>query len=175
MRTTPAISCLFFFVISKGFGLLVGIKWSVYISKSQRIYASHSLRQILICAHTIWKDGEILTSCTIPNGSPLSTSCSMFCTLLSQFALSLTTWLTTLAILLLIIYFCFNKIDLYGFVFAAIRSDLVSLLMFPFLNYVHVFSCAISTVSRLKLPYSCFSSQFYFLLFDVFSICFYFA
>ena len=43
---------------------------------------------------------------------------------------------------------------------AAIRRDSVSLLMFPFLGHVHVFSCEISLVSRLKRPLSCFSGYY---------------
>ena len=39
-------------------------------------------------------------------------------------------------------YFCFNIVILVMF-FAAIRSDTVSLLMFPFLSYVLIFSCEI--------------------------------
>ena len=48
--------------------------------------------------------------------------------------------------------------------FCAIRRDSVSLLKFPFLSYVQVFSCEISTVCRLKCPYSCFSPHFCFLV-----------
>ena len=35
---------------------------------------------------------------------------------------------------------------------SAIKRDTVSLLRFPFLRSVHVFSCEMSLVSRLKLP-----------------------
>ena len=42
----------------------------------------------------------------------------------------------------------------------AIRRDSVSLLKFSFRSHVHVFSCRISLVCRLKYPYSCFSSLF---------------
>ena len=45
---------------------------------------------------------------------------------------------------------------------AAIRRDSVSLLRFPFLIHVKVFSCRISLVSCLKCPYSCFSFPFLF-------------
>ena len=48
--------------------------------------------------------------------------------------------------------------------YAAIRRDSVSLSMFPFLSHVHVFSCEMSLVSRLKRTQSCFSSHFYFLV-----------
>ena len=42
-----------------------------------------------------------------------------------------------------------------------IRRDSVSLLRFPFLSYVHVFSCEMSLVSRLKRSLSFFSSHFF--------------
>ena len=57
----------------------------------------------------------------------------------------------TLIWLVLIALFC-----------AALRRDSVSLLRFPFLSHVHAFSCEVSLVSRLKLPWSCFSSYFCF-------------
>ena len=44
----------------------------------------------------------------------------------------------------------------------AIRRDSFSLLMFPFLSHVHVFSGGISLISHLKLSHSYFSSFFYF-------------
>ena len=45
---------------------------------------------------------------------------------------------------------------------AAMRRDSISLLQFPFLSHVHVFSFEISLVCRLKYPYSCFPSYFSF-------------
>ena len=47
-----------------------------------------------------------------------------------------------------------------------IRKDSLSLLRFPILSHVHIFSCAISSVSHLKYPFS--SSSFCFLDFLVF-------
>ena len=47
---------------------------------------------------------------------------------------------------------------------AAIRRDSISLLRFPFLNHVKLFSCEISLVFRSKCPCSCFSSHFCFLV-----------
>ena len=47
---------------------------------------------------------------------------------------------------------------------AAIRRDSVSLLRFPFLSHVQVFSCEILLISRLKRLLSCFSSPFCFLV-----------
>ena len=47
---------------------------------------------------------------------------------------------------------------------ATIRRDSVSLLRFPFLNHAHIFSCVMLFISRLKRPWSCFSSHFCFLI-----------
>ena len=47
-------------------------------------------------------------------------------------------------------------------VYAIIRKDSVSLLRFPFLSHVQVFSREISLVYHLNYPYSCFSSHFCF-------------
>ena len=50
---------------------------------------------------------------------------------------------------------------------AVITRDSVSLLKFPFLNQVQVLSCEILLISRLKRPWSCFSSHFCFLSFVI--------
>ena len=68
----------------------------------------------------------------------------LFCYVLSFLALI---WLVLMAL------FC-----------ATIRRDSVSLLKFPFLIHVHVFSGTMLLVSCLKRPYSCFSSHFCFLV-----------
>ena len=60
--------------------------------------------------------------------------------------------------------FALTKFVLMALFCAAIRRDSVSLLRFLFLCHVQVFSCEISLVCRLKYPYSCFSSHFYFLV-----------
>ena len=66
----------------------------------------------------------------------------LFCCVLSILALI---WLVLMAL------FC-----------AAIRRDSVSLLWFPILSHVNVFSCEMFLISRLKRPYH-FSSHFCFL------------
>ena len=68
----------------------------------------------------------------------------LFCCFLSILALI---WLVLMAL------FC-----------AANRRDSVSLLKFPFLSQVQVFWCEMLFISRLKCPWSCFSSHFYFLV-----------
>ena len=50
---------------------------------------------------------------------------------------------------------------------AASRIDSVSILRFPFLSHVHVFTCEISFVCHLKYSYSYFSFNFRFLVFVV--------
>ena len=47
---------------------------------------------------------------------------------------------------------------------AAIRRHSVSLLRFPFLNHVHVFSCGMSYVSRLSYYYYYYYYYYYLLL-----------
>ena len=75
---------------------------------------------------------------------------------------SITTY-STPAILLRLVYFDFD-IVLIALFCAAIRKNSISLLSFPFLSQVQVFSCEISVVCRLKCSNSCFSSHFYFLV-----------
>ena len=62
-----------------------------------------------------------------------------------------------------LVYFC-SDIILMALFCVAIRRFLVSLLRFPFLSHIQVFSYEISLVCRLKYPYSHFSSHFYFLV-----------
>ena len=50
---------------------------------------------------------------------------------------------------------------LMAFFCAAIRRDSISLLRFSFLSHVHVFSCDMSFLCRLKRPSSCFSSHLF--------------
>ena len=76
---------------------------------------------------------------------------------------SITTQLT-FANLLLIIYYYFDRVDSYGVVFDAIRRDSVSLISFPFLSHVQVFSCKILFICHLKYTQCCFPSRFCFLV-----------
>ena len=82
----------------------------------------------------------------------------LFCCVLSNFALTS---------LVLIALLC-----------VAIRKDSVSLLRFPFLSHVQVFSCEILSVCRLKYPYSCFSFSFLFPCYccslDQYAVCSFF-
>ena len=92
-------------------------------------------------AHSIWTNllhslMWVIVSSLSPHNLQL-----LFCCVLSIFALI---WLV------LITLFC-----------GTIRRDWVSLVRFPFLNHVHVFSCEMLLISRLKFPQSCFSSHFF--------------
>ena len=64
--------------------------------------------------------------------------------------------------------FAFIWLDLMALFCTAISRHSVSCFRYPFLNHVHVFSCAISLIFRSNYPYSCFSSHFCFLVFVVF-------
>ena len=68
--------------------------------------------------------------------------------------------LHNLNLLLCILSIFYFDIVLMALFCAAIRIDSFSLLSFPFLSHVHVFSCKISLVCRLKCSHSCFFSHF---------------
>ena len=74
--------------------------------------------------------------------------------------LSITT-LPPSAILLRGVYLCFDK-DLMVLFCGAIRKDSVFLSRFHFRRHAQIFSYEISLVCRLKYPYSCFPSNFFF-------------
>ena len=78
-------------------GLL--IRRSVYISKSQRIFACHFLGQILVCVYAISQYDQILISCTIPSGSPFPPSLKLV--LYSLCAILLHLFITRLTVLYL--------------------------------------------------------------------------
>ena len=67
------------------------------------------------------------------------------------------------AVLLHLVYFCFDIVvmALFG---DSIRRDSASLSGFTFHNHVQFFSCEVSLTCHLKYPYSCFSSHFCFLV-----------
>ena len=72
-----------------------------------------------------------------------------------------------LLFLLCLIYSYFDMVGPYGVVFAAVRRDPVSLLRFPFLSHVHVFSGKISLVNCLNVY-----RVFFFFVFFFFHFCF---
>ena len=143
-QLSPQFCKFFFFFIIRS-GRLGEIKWWVCVT--------HSPGQILSCAYTICTYVHI--SCTIPSGStfPLSRAKSytlsvlMCCTRLLSFRLYhhityiCCCVLSILALiwLVLIALFC-----------AAIKRDSILLIKFPFLSYVHFFSCEMLLISCLK-------------------------
>ena len=76
--------------------------------------------------------------------------------------------LLALVVLLPILNFHFTIIRPSCRYFVLLLEKLQFLLRFPFRNPVHVFSCEISPVCRLKYLYRCYSSHFCFLVFAVF-------
>ena len=162
---------LFIFLIITKSSLLDEIRWSVCISKSQRIMCLiltnvFLLEHIPFCNIVKFKFLAQFPVISFPSQSCLVlysfwtsllysliirlifSSLSprnlhfLFCCIVSIFALTK---------LVSIVLFC-----------DAIRSDSVFLIKFPFLNHVQVLSCEISSVCRLKYP--CFSSYFCFLI-----------
>ena len=154
-------------------GLLIEIRWSVCISKSHRsLCVSFSRTGAGLCIYHLlaWSNLNFLHISqwiTFPIQSCLALySCAnlqhsvimwlmvssmsphnlhlLFCCVLSILALI---WLV------LMVLFC-----------AAIRRDSVSLLKFPFLIHVQVLSCEMVFISRLKRPWSCLPSHFYFVV-----------
>ena len=166
----------FLFVIIRS-GLRAEIRWSVCILKSHRsLCISFSWTGSGLCIYYLlaWSNLNFLHISqwiTLPTQSCLAlySFCAnllhslimwlivsplsphslhlLFCCVLSILALI---WLVPMAL------FC-----------AAIRRVSVSLLKFPFLSHVQVLSCEMLFISRLKRPWSCFSSHFCFLVFVV--------
>ena len=168
---------IFFLLIIIRSGLLGKIRWSVRISKSHRsLCVSFSRTDSGLCIYHLLACSNLnflhFSQCIIlPTQSCLAlySSCAnllhslimwlmvsslsphslhlLFCCVLSILALI---WLVLMAL------FC-----------AALRRDSVSLLKFLFLSHVHVLSCEMLFISRLKRPWSCFSSHFCFLVFVI--------
>ena len=175
---------IFFLLFISRFGLLARIKWSFCISKSQRIlciWFSRTDSGLCIYYLVVWLNFNFLHNSqwiTFPTQSclVLYSFCAgllhslmwvfvsslslhklhlLFCCVLSIF---------TLTLLVLMVSFC-----------AAIRRDSVSLLKFPFLSYVQVFSCKIPKQKLLEISIQLFFFPFLFsilvvLLIFIFSV-----
>ena len=163
----------FFFIIIRS-GHLDEIRWSVCISKSHRsLCVSFSGTGAGLCIYHFlaWSNLNFLhisqwitmpiQSCLVlysfcanllhslimalmVSSLSLHSLHLQFCCVLSILALI---WLVLIAL------FC-----------AAIRRDYVSLIKVPFLSQVHVFSCEMLFIIRLKRPWSCFPFHFCFLV-----------
>ena len=138
-------SCVSFSRTGAGLGIYHLLAWSIFnflhISQlvtlpTQSYLALYSFCANLLHSHIMW----LLVSSLSPHSLHL-----LFCCVLSILALI---WLVFMALS------C-----------AAIRRNSVSLLRFPFLSHVLVLSCDMLFMSPLIRPWSCFPSQFCFLVF----------
>ena len=160
---------IFLLIIIKS-GLLAEITWSVCISKSYRsVYVSFSRTGAGLGIYHLlaWSNLNFLHISqwiTLPTQSCLALY--SFCV---SFLHSLIIWLMVSSLSpqsLHLLFCCVLSIFaliclvLMALFCAAIRRDCVSLLKFPFLSHVQVLSCEILFISRLKRPWSCFSSVF---------------
>ena len=142
---------------------LAEIRWSVWISKSQRqLCAFPSLGRFLGCAYTTSLYGQISVSCTISSRSLPPPS-----RVLSNTRFELIFWIHLLhdwsfPLYHNITYMCYfvvssisalTSFGLMALFCAVISRDSVSLFRFPFLSCVQVFSYEIC---RLKYPFNCF-------------------
>ena len=172
----PEQSCKFSLFCGLLQGLVVWpeIMWSVCISKSQKsLCVSFSRTDFGLCIYYLfeWSNFNFL------HNSQWITLPTQSCLVLYSFCVnllhSLIVWLIVSSLspynqhllfcCVLSIFFLIWLV-LTALFCAAIRRDSVSLLKFPFLTHVHVFSCEMSLVNRLKLPQKCFSSHFCFLV-----------
>ena len=167
---------LFLLIIIRS-DLRAEIRWSVCISKSHRslcVSFSRTGSGLCICHMLAWSNLNFLHISqwiTLPNQSCLALY--SFCANLLH---SLIMWLmvSSLSPHSLHLLFCYvlSIIALIWLVLialfcAAIRKDSVSFLKFPFLSHVQVLSCEMLFISRSKLPWSCFSFHFCFLVFVI--------
>ena len=154
-------SLFFLLLIITRFGLLVEIRWSICISKSQRVCVSPSPGQILGCAYYFfaWSNFAFLHNSqwiTLP-----TPSCQVLYSFCDNLLHSLIMWLivSSLSLHNLYLLFCcvLSILALIWLVFVAlfcvdIWKDSVFLERYLFLSHVHVFSCEMSLVCRLKRP-----------------------
>ena len=163
-------------LIIKRSGLVAEIRWSVWMSKSQRSWCvsfSKAAAELCIYHLFVWSDLNFL---------PPSQSCLVLYSFCANLLHSLIIWLMVSSRSphkLHLLFCCILSIPALIWLVpvalfcAAIRTDYVSLLMFPFLNHMHVFSCDILFISRLKRPWFCFFAIFvsYLLWFCCSSFC----
>ena len=160
------------FLNSFFFKLLLGLVFLLRLA-DQFVCVSFSRRDAVLCMYhlLLWWNFDLLH---ISQWNTLPTqSCLVLYSFCAKLPLSLILWLIVsslsphsshllccyvLSILALI------WLVLMAFFCAATRIYSVSLLRFPFLTQVQVFSFEILFISRLKHPQSCFSSHFCFLI-----------
>ena len=149
----------FFFIIIIRSGLLADIRWSVCMSMFHRsLYVSFSRTDAGLCIYHlfVWSNLNFLH---ISQWITLPTqSCVVLCSFWANMRHSLIMWLMISSLSphnLHLLFCCVLSILALIWLFlmtlfcAAIRRDSVSLLRFPFLSHVQVFSCEMF-ISRLK-------------------------
>ena len=170
--------CRFFFLlIIIRSGLRTEIRWSVCISKSHRsLWVSFSRIGARLCIYHLLAWSKLNYLHISQWITFLTQSCLALYSFCANLLHSLIMWLmvSSLSPHSLHLVFCcvlsilvFIWLVLMSLFYAAIRRDSVSLLRFPFLSHVQVLSCGMLFISRLKRPWSCFSSHFCFLVFVI--------
>ena len=179
---------LLFFIITKS-GPLAKIRWSVSISKFQKIlYVSFSRADSELCIYNlfVWSNLNFLHKNHLGSPwilhknhleSPWITLPTQLCLVLyspcAHLMHSLIMWLIVsflsqhnLDLLWCCVSFilALTSLILMALFYASIRKYTVSHLRFSFLSHVQVFSWETLLFCRLKCPYSCFSSHFCFLV-----------
>ena len=156
-----ANSLFFLLLIIIRSGLLVEIRWSVCMSKSHRsLCVSFSRTAARLCIYhlLVWSNLNFLH---ISQWIILPTqSCLVLYPFCANLLHSLIMWLmiSSLSHSLHLLFCCVLSIltliwlVLTALFCSAIRVDSVSLLKFPFLSHVQVFSCEMSFISCLKRP-----------------------
>ena len=154
-------------------GCQAEIRWSVSILKShRRFYVSFSRRAtgLCMCHLLVWSNYNFLYSSQriiLP-----TQACLILYSFCSNLLHSLIMWLMVSSLSphnLHLLFCCVLSIlaliwlVLIALFYAAIRRNSVSLLRFPYLSRVHVFSCEMF-ISRLKSPLSHFFPHFCFLV-----------
>ena len=165
------LQVLFLLLIIIRSGLLVKIGWSVCISKSQSLCVLFSRTGAGLCIYhlLVWSNLNILHISqwiTLP-----PQSCLVLYSFSANLLHSIIMWLivSSLSPHCLHLLFC-CVLSILAFIWlvlmvlfcAAIRRDSVTPLKFPFLSHVQVLSCEMLLISRLKRPWSYFSSHFCF-------------
>ena len=138
------LQVLFFLLIITRFGRLAVIRWSVSMSKSYRsLCVLFSRTDAGLCIYHLFVRSNWI-SCTILRGSPCPPMWLIVLSLLPHnLHLLFCCVLSILALIWLVLMALFD---------ASIRKDSVSLLRFPLLSHVHVFSCEMLLICRLKGP-----------------------
>ena len=171
---------LFFSFLIFFFFFLTLIRWYDCISNPREVVHLFFLGRIPGCKYTR-SHCQILISCTISRRSPLApthiysyTLFPLICCIRLQYDWSFRLYHHIIYPCYLVVSYLFllkHCLSLWH----SFRRDSVSLLRFPFLSHVHVFSCDSSLVRRLKISMQLFFSPifvFSFLLFSWSLCCF---